>query len=356
MHALTSPLHLGLIASVLVFVGCGGGTSRGGGNTIPTSQTLAEVVPLPVLLEGPAGLPEAELSGLTRCGDSMVLLPQLVDDPDPHLFTVSVEEVLAALDDGSPITPTAVPLEMQQIQDSIRGFEGFEAIACDANGVVYLSIEARRGLSQMQGYVVIGEGLAEGAVVLDPESLVLLPEQGGLPNKSYEAVVFDPAGSLVAIYEANGIYVNPEPFAAAIDPDDRDVTTRPIDRLEYRLTDATTVDEDGRFWAMNYYFPGDMLLGDTVDDLVELYGSGASHRSLRQVERLVEYRFEDERVVRVDRPPILLELATDGEARNWEGIERLDDRGFLIVTDLFPTTLFAFVPMPEDPGVAGDED
>ena len=35
-----------------------------------------------------------------------------------------------------------------------------------------------------------------------------------------------------------------------------------------------------------------------------------------------------------------------GVARNWEGIARLEGRGFLLVTDQFPDTILAFVPYP----------
>jgi hypothetical protein len=36
-----------------------------------------------------------------------------------------------------------------------------------------------------------------------------------------------------------------------------------------------------------------------------------------------------------------------GLGRNWEGLVRLDDRGFLLVTDLFPGTILGFVPAPQ---------
>jgi hypothetical protein len=33
--------------------------------------------------------------------------------------------------------------------------------------------------------------------------------------------------------------------------------------------------------------------------------------------------------------------------RNWEGIVRLDERGFLLMTDEDPDTILAFVPRPQ---------
>lgn len=44
-------------------------------------------------------------------------------------------------------------------------------------------------------------------------------------------------------------------------------------------------------------------------------------------------------------PPIQLQLI-DGVSRNWEGLVRLDERGFLLITDEFPETILAFVAKP----------
>jgi len=47
-----------------------------------------------------------------------------------------------------------------------------------------------------------------------------------------------------------------------------------------------------------------------------------------------------------DSAPIQLTLLSDGTARNWEGVAKLDDRGFLLATDKFPDTILAFVQQP----------
>ena len=49
-------------------------------------------------------------------------------------------------------------------------------------------------------------------------------------------------------------------------------------------------------------------------------------------------------IQRTDKSPIQLELGL--LPRNWEGIVRLDNRGFLLVTDQYPVTILAFVPSP----------
>ena len=66
------------------------------------------------------------------------------------------------------------------------------------------------------------------------------------------------------------------------------------------------------------------------------------------IERLLELRLTtDGRIVRTESPPLNLELLPDGECRNWEAVVRLDDRGFLLMTDKYPGTLLAFVPLPK---------
>jgi hypothetical protein len=53
-------------------------------------------------------------------------------------------------------------------------------------------------------------------------------------------------------------------------------------------------------------------------------------------------------VVRTDAPAIDLRRDPSLPARNWEAMVRLEGRGFLLMTDRYPTTLLAFVPLPED--------
>jgi len=50
----------------------------------------------------------------------------------------------------------------------------------------------------------------------------------------------------------------------------------------------------------------------------------------------------------VKQPPIQLKLINDDNSRNWEGIVRFGDEGFIIVTDKFPSTILGFVRKPQD--------
>ena len=113
------------------------------------------------------------------------------------------------------------------------------------------------------------------------------------------------------------------------------------------VTDATEIDSAGRFWVINYFYPGDRaLLRPGPDTLGETFGRGPTHRREMAVERLVELALNGTRIEQTGRAPVQLEL--EAEARNWEGLARLGTRGFLVATDTYPETLLAFVPLPTD--------
>ena len=78
-------------------------------------------------------------------------------------------------------------------------------------------------------------------------------------------------------------------------------------------------------------------VGGAVVLTLEL-GAGAIVRPLQTHSLALGPAFE-----LTDTPPILLRLDAS-VGRNWEGIARLGDRGFLIATDKFPETLLGFVP------------
>jgi len=129
--------------------------------------------------------------------------------------------------------------------------------------------------------------------------------------------------------------------------------------IEYRITDATELDEAGYFWAINYFYPGDEEKYQPFrpEPLALTFGAGPSHAKLDTVERLVEFQLTEDGIKLTGKPPIQLSLIgaslvllgesiADQISRNWEGIVRLDDRGFLLATDKFPNTLLGFVAEP----------
>ncbi|MEM1041233.1 MAG: hypothetical protein AAGI91_01250 [Bacteroidota bacterium] len=329
----------------------------------PAAPAEAEVQRLP--LAGPCAAPLAELSGLAWFGDDLVLLPQYPGRLSAASDTLDAEGegrrtgalcVLARADlvafverrYRGVLRPRLVPFETAGVAGQAEGYEGYEAIAFRGDRV-YLAIESAKS-EAMQGYLV--EGTAQrtpdgrlGGVRLNAPSLVALPVQARVANLSYETLLATPRG-IVALQEANGAAVNAVPEAYLFDAALGLRDSLGVPTLEYRLTDATTLDAEGRFWAINYFYPGDRAtLRPGPDSLAMRFGTGTTHQRQATVERLVEFRVAGDRIVRTARPPVQLRLL-DGAARNWEGLARLGDLGFLLATDKHPETILAFVAVP----------
>jgi hypothetical protein len=96
--------------------------------------------------------------------------------------------------------------------------------------------------------------------------------------------------------------------------------------------------------VINYYWPGDEdLLTPAEDWIFDLYLPGKTHLEQKTVERLIELRYNQGEIKVTQKPPIQMKLQAD-ESRNWEGLVRIDEIGFIAITDKFPTTILAFIP------------
>lgn len=310
--------------------------------------TTVEEQPIQIIpLAGPLAAASAEISGLAWYGDSLILLPQYPSRFDDQLFALSRSEIMAFLDgmQDSPLTPQAIPLAAAGLTQ-LPGYEGLEAIAFYGDQV-FITIETSGG-APMLGYLVSGVIASDlSQIELDVDHLAEIEPPVPLANYSDETVlVVD--DTVLTIYEANGRFVNPTPAAHQFSTGLELLGTLPFPVIEYRVTDATAVDENGRFWVINYLFPGDIpKLNIAPDAIGERYGRGSSHAASDAVERLIELQVSDDGISLTETPPIQLALRPDGEARNWEGIVRLDGRGFLLATDKFPETILAFVATGE---------
>ena len=311
---------------------------------------IAEVAVKENPLSGPASKSNAEFSGLGWHGNMLVLLPQYPDrfegGPDGALFGIQrdILEACARGEQTGPIEPSPIPFDAGDIQSQIPGFEGYEAIAF-LDDQVFLGIEARRG-KDMTGFLVSGRfDPSRQAIKLDPTSLTENPLQVNVDNQADEALLVSD-GKLYSFYELYGAALNPDPHVTTFAPDLTRLGILPFPAIEYRLTDAAGPDEQGQFWVINYFFPGDENLKPDRDPLSETYGKGPSHASSEIVERLVEFQLTPGGVERTNTPPVQLVLRADGEARNWEGLAILPGFGFFLVTDKFPNTILGFVSYP----------
>jgi len=321
--------------------------------TLPP-RTSSQPAPLeyPVIeiqLSGPVAESEAELSGLAWYGEHLILLPQYPQRLDNQLFALPKDEILAFLagESSEPLTPLPIPLDASALIGEISGFEGFEAIGFLEDQML-MTVEARAGFS-MVGYLAIGEirpDLSEAW--LDSTTIAEISPQSNLSNASDETLLI--AGNRVmTIYEANGQNLNARPQAHQFDL--TLTALKPLDgisfpNIEYRVTDATAVDVHNRFWVSNYLFPDSIgKLKPAPDALFSAYGVGETHAKTPTVERLLELQYTETGIQLTNRAPIQLELADS--SRNWEGIVRLNEEGFLLVTDKFPATMLSFVPYRE---------
>lgn len=310
---------------------------------------MAEVPVRALPLAGGPEVAEREISALAWYRDRLVLLPQypeLFPLEGGALFAIPRTRIEAFLDGGGgPIEADSIPFSAPGLAELFPGFDGFEAIAF-AGERVFVTIETRRDSEATVGWLLAGEVVGEGeAVVIDPAQHVRLPAQNDLPNTGYEAMVIHDDRVLV-LYETNG-EVNPNPRALSFDHSLVPRGELALDRIEYRVTDATEAEADGTFWVSNYHWPGAPWQPGACA-LTERYGQGKSHRRCSTVERLVQLQIADGRIRPTPRPPILLELVDDDHARNWEGLVRLPGRGFLLMTDEHPTSILGFVPT-DDP-------
>lgn len=325
-------------------------TPKSSATAQPTALPDLSVQEYPVQML-PLGAPldeaDAEISGMAWYSDTLILLPQFPERYEDQLFGLPRANIVAHLENetATPLIPLPIAFDDGNLHNSIRGFEGYEAIAFVGNQI-FVTIEVRLTATTMTGYLVMGEVIEQQSVRLNPNTLTELPAPAPLENYSDEAMTVW-GDSLYTFYEANGATVNPGAMAHSFDL----TTLAPqsslaLVPLEYRLTDATPADEAGNFWVINYLFPGDIpKLQPATDEFAEIYGLGDSHRRDLGVERLIQYQIHDSGIEPADTPPLYLRLEP-GTPRNWEGIAILEGHGFLLATDKFPSTLLGFVAYP----------
>jgi hypothetical protein len=337
------------IALLVVVIGASGCRPSDGSQMNPSPPTAVEeaaVRPLP--LGAPLDDPRIEISGLAWHGDTLVILPQYTSLEAPNnqhrLWGLPRAAIDRFLQDttAAPLDPFPIRVDARSVASYTGSYEGCEAIAFRGDTLYIVTESGTSGADGMTGHLLRGR-VAPGLdrIEIEGTSVQKLPRQTGLANMSYEALLVN-ADTLIALHEANGAAVNTRPRAHRFDPALRPLDPVTFPTLEYRLTDATAVDEAGRFWVTNFFFPGEReLLQPATDSVALRHGTGASHVRSPVVERLVEYQIVNGGIRRTDRPPIWLQLG-ENTGRNWEGIVRYRD-GFLLATDRFPKTILAYV-------------
>ncbi|MFO0597837.1 MAG: hypothetical protein U0228_21225 [Myxococcaceae bacterium] len=308
---------------------------------LPAVAQVEQATFTEVPLAGPCAGPDAELSGLAWLGDDLVLVTQYPHRFESSFCAISRAQLDALKLDGTdaPVTPRLLHVDVGPWLGQREGFEAMTTLGRN----VFLTFEAEDGEGGKRSAFLLRGELGDGGLVFDPAFKVELPAQAqfngrDLPNVSYEALTARD-GQVFAFYEWNGS-INPHPHALSWSPD-AGLREVPLQPLEYRVTDATLPDEQGRFWVIDYLFTRDAK-----------YVSDAGQERLEQ---LVELQFSKKKgggIERTASKPIrwpLLDAGVDADEkaltraqRNWEGVVRYRD-GFLLATDRYPVTTVGYV-------------
>ncbi len=324
-----------------------------GGNKIPTIQSkiLHEHDVKRIELAGKISERKSELSGLTWYGNQLILLPQFPNKftyrNGGTIYSIPKEKLQSVILKKSheKILPNKIALYADGLEKFNSNGSGYEAITFIGD-TAFISIEyMHNGITE--GYLVSGiMSKNKKSLTLNKNTLVKIPLKEHIFNSSCETIV-NYKNNIYGIFEANGKNVNPHPVAYEFDKKLNFLRFINFPSIEYRITDATEVDSEGNFWVINYFYPGDKkLLKPSVDSISIKYGIGKTNALSRTVERLVKLKINKGRIIETNSPPLYLKLDIDKPSRNWEGIAKFDNLGFLIVTDTYPETILAFVKLP----------
>ena len=304
-----------------------------------------EVLPIEILLTGEATERSLEMSGLAWYNDYLILMPQYVNESKPRFYYLKKSTINDWLNGNKekPLNPSKIDIIMPDYFNSIKGYQGFEAI-CFIGNKAYLIIETKNK-DLMQSFIVKGSmDIKNKTLIINPEKKVEILLPVNIKNMGYESIL-KYKYRLMVLFEANGINVNSDPKASFYNSSLKQKGHISFPNIEYRITDATELDDQGRFWAINFFWPGekkrlnpgkDLVLNNTI--------KGETHQEFEHVERLVEFKIDGKNIYKTNSLPIQLKL--NQNSRNWEGVVRMENKGFLMIVDEHPRTILAFIKKP----------
>ena len=307
--------------------------------------SAGEVMPIEIPLQGEAADRSLEMSGLAWYGDYLILMPQYVNKKAPGFYFLSKKKINEWLDGdrSKALKPGKIELIIPNYDNVIGGYQGFEGL-CFSGNKVYLLMESKND-GVMSSYIVAGAmDFKKKRLEIEQGKIEQITPPKNINNMGYESILKHKYRLLV-LFEANGININPNANAEYYTTSLKHKESVSFPNVEYRITDVTDIDGKGRFWALNYFWPGEKEMLDPGKDLIiKNYEEGKTHQQYEHVERLVEYKIRSNQISRTDSPPI--QLVLDETSRNWEGLVRLDKKGFLMIVDEHPRTILSFVAKP----------
>ena len=324
-------LNILILFSLLIAISC-------------SFKRTQEKTPIMLKISGPMKNSDEEISGMDWYNDNLIILPENLNG---YAFAIKKSDLDLRINnrDTSAIKPKKINFNTPNYKKLIPGFDSFEAIAFRGYEV-YLTIEIKFPDS-MSCLIARGHIDAQTLDITIPEqNLTQINVPTYVDNMSYESLVVD-KDRVIALFEANGDSLIKNPYAISINSSGNDIFKYQTSSVNYRIADATRVDKNNRFWAINYFFPrerGVLKPGDDI--LASKYGEGLTHSKSERVERLIEYKIHNKKVLITNNPPIEIKLEGEKISRKWEAIARYEDKGFLLATDKYPKphTLLAYLP------------
>ena len=305
--------------------------------------SAGEVLPIEIPLKGEAAERNLEMSGLAWYGDNLILMPQYVDKEAPGFYFLKKDQINNWLESDrvDALIPEKIDLIFPKFDDAIGGFQGFEAVCFSGNNA-YLVMESKHD-DVMHSFLVSGKmDFKQKRLTINSEKLETIKLPVNIKNMGYESIL-KYKYRLMILFEANGANVNADPNAELYTTSLKHKASISFPNVEYRITDVTDIDSHGRFWALNYFWPGEKKrLLPAEDTILDGFEEGLTHQQNDHVERLVEFKINPKEIVRTNTAPI--QLVMEEKSRNWEGLARLDKKGFLMIVDEHPRTILAFVP------------
>jgi hypothetical protein len=294
--------------------------------------------------------PINEISGMAWYGDKLILVPQFpstspfhkkpnhfsprTHTQEAYLYLIEKSDILLFLENKIKFVqskkirfhfPESINPHIQN-----EKFEGFEAIIFHKD-TVFMTIEMEHS-----AYIVLGTiGTVKNQLTVDMNSTIIEPVrlQTSIDNMAEEALTIL-NGRVLSFHEVNSISGNPNPVVQVFNSKLKLVENYQLDHLNFRITDASTIDQNNRFWVLNYMYPND----------------SESIGPKKRVERLVEFEIQNKSIYCL-KSQISIQFLSD-KPYNWEGMVRFDQLGFLVINDKFPIdagTTLLFVPHKTTP-------
>jgi hypothetical protein len=306
----------------------------------PGADRVVSARPQVLPLELGDDAPDIEFSGMCWWGDELFLLPQYPATQRRGVFVLhrdSLARAIGSLEAGRPVEalrPRRVMIDAGDVPEKVQAYDGLEALSL-RDGRCFALAEFGENTDHWGSYLITGTFARDrSGISFERLGDTTLGGPQVRENYTHEALVLT-EDEVWVLCELNGRRIVDRALLARFDHDLNPLPPLRMPALEYRITDATDLDADGRFWVLNLFWPPDV---DTVEPEAP---SGP-------VERIVPLRHVgDEIIVDPDLPILDLRNGGDQAMHNWEGVARWGDEGFLLVTDSYPANLLAYVALPE---------